>query len=143
SLSRTSFSRTKGYGRYSNVLHAANRLPGSGGAWRSRRRTMLSDRLNAGRALTADRFHRLCAAIIKSGRFREIGHGALGRHDRRWRDPRDLVRVLAREPLRRPNRRAREGSTGRHAHVAPEHRGGPSPVLPGPGRAALLCEVLP
>src|SRR5881396_3755312 len=107
------------------------------------RRTMLSDRLNADRALTADRFHRPCAAIINSGRFLEIGHAALGRHDRRWRDPRDLVRVLAREPLRRPNRRPREGITGRDPHVAPEHRRGAPTVLPRPRRAKGLRAVVP
>src|SRR5437867_11226471 len=84
-----------------------------------------------------------CTEIINSGRFLEIAHGALGRHDRRWRDPRDLVRVLAREPLRRPNRGDREGTPGRRAYLAAEHGRHPSAVLPGPGRATGLCAILP
>src|SRR3989454_5454168 len=81
--------------------------------------------------------------IINSGWFLEIAHGALGRHDRRWRDPRDLVRVLAREPLRWPDRGDREGTPGRRAYLAAEHGRHPSAVLPGPGRATGLCAILP
>src|SRR3989442_11205927 len=83
------------------------------------------------------------AAIISSGVFATPDHGAVGRHDGRRGDPRDVLCVLARDAIRGPDRGVGEGAPGRLAHVPSEYGRRPPTVLSRPGRAKGLRAVVP